>query len=112
MRILITVGYQKILLGPQAGVEVLSAFDRAMIVNEKGGWNEPKKYAPEKPGEIFVNLIPDDSVLLPENTNESVDMFQRVAAETVQLKNKVRELEAALKAEKELKVIPVAEETI
>lgn len=98
MRVLMTVQYYKILFGSGANVtELLKSFDGAQVVEEKGGYGEPKKYIPTTDIDLQVSLINDDSLTLPENESETFEQYHKVASERDKLKTEVRELKENLK---------------
>lgn len=98
MRLLLEVAYNKILFGKGASVsELISALDGAKIVDEKGGWNEPKKFIVREDAEFSCKIINDDSVELPENSDGMYEQFHKIAQERDDAKNRVAELEKKLK---------------
>jgi hypothetical protein len=98
MRILISIGYQKLLLGPKAGHEVLAALEGAVHVTEKGGWSgEPKRYVPDE-SEVDVTIVPDGSIALPENQQGSVmEAFANLSKRKDEAEEKAKKAEARVK---------------
>lgn len=98
MRILISVGYKKLLLGDVENVgPVLSALEGAVGVDEKGGWDEPKQYVPTDDEEVKITLVPNDSLKLPENKDQSMfDKFHEIATRNDKLRDENRKLKEEL----------------
>ena len=67
MRLLVEVGYTKVLFGKGAPVaEIIAAFEGCKIVKEESGWQQPKRYLVESDAEIGVTLINEDAISLPD----------------------------------------------
>lgn len=98
MQLLMTVQYYKLLFSKEANVsELIKAFDGAMLVDEKGGYGEPRKFIPTEAADLQIQLINDDDVRLPENQDGTYEQYHKVATERDSLKTKVKELEDKLK---------------
>ena len=98
MRLLLTLGYQKILFGKGAPVaELILAVDGAALVTQDG-YGANKRFIPEKDSNIQVELVNEDSCALPEADSTVFDKFHEVAKQRDEAMAKVRELEKQLKA--------------
>ena len=98
MRLLLTLGYQKILFGKGAPVsELILAVDGARHVRQSGGYGQPKRYEIDEDSAVEVELIPEESITLPESDSSVYDKFHAVAGERDEALKKVRELEKKLK---------------
>ena len=95
MRLLLTVGYDKILFGKGANISsLLEAFDGAKTVKDDQPYRQPRKITIEEGAKLNVELVSDDSVCLPENhDNELYESFHKLASERDDLRKKVKELE-------------------
>jgi len=106
MRLLLTIGYTKLLFGKGAKVsEIIESLDGAVQVDEK--YSEGKtKFFPhifDSWGEsdaISVKVIPEDSITLPEIKDDKLDVLFKIQKkrdeseqENYSLKNKIKELE-------------------
>lgn len=99
MRLLLEVAYNKILFGKGAPVaELIASLDGAKLVDEKGGWGEPKKFVVKDDAEFTVKIINDDAIELPENSNGMYEQFHKIAQERDEAKKRVSDLEKKLKA--------------
>ena len=68
MRLLIGLGYDKILFARGANVsELINAFDKAVYVRETG-YGKERCYQPQDSENISLELVTEDSVSLPEST--------------------------------------------
>ncbi|HET54971.1 MAG TPA: hypothetical protein ENN33_07110 [Ignavibacteria bacterium] len=102
MRLLVEIGYNKILFGKGAKIsELLEAFDGIKIIQEEGGYSEPKRYIIDRDTEVSVRLINDDSVSLPENqtrteVKETLEMFHKLKDKNEKLETENKELKEQL----------------
>jgi len=108
MRLLLTVGYQKLLFGKGTNVsEIINSLDGAALIEEKyvEGHTKIIVRSPSayESNEIVVKLINDDSVLLPEIKDDKLDILLKVQkkrdeseSENYDLKSKIKELEAKI----------------
>jgi hypothetical protein len=98
MRLVMSIGYNKILFGKGAPIAALvEALDGVRVVSQTG-YGDTTKYVVGDEVCPEVIIIPDDSVTLPENANPVLDEYHKVATERDTLRSKVRELEAKIKA--------------
>jgi len=106
MRLLLTIGYTKLLFGRGAKVsEIIESLDGAVQVDEKyaEGRNKYIIHVHDSWGEsdaIGVKVIPEDSITLPEIKDEKLEALFNIQkkrdeseSENYTLKNKVKELE-------------------
>lgn len=102
MRLLLNIEYYKVLFGKGADVsELIKSFDGAIIVDEDrgGSFSGPTKYNPSREASMSIQLINDDSVMLPENDDGGeFENYHKVATERDKLKTEVKELTDKLKA--------------
>lgn len=98
MRLLLEIQYYKILFAAGANIsELLASIDGAKVVNEKGGYGEPRLYTPVTDIDIIVKLIPNDLIGLPENKDTGLEQYHKIKSENEQLRSKVYELESQIK---------------
>ena len=98
MRLLMEIDYYKILFSKGANIsELLSAVDGAVIVEENGGYGDPRLYVPKANPNISVRLIADNEAGLPENKNDFYEKYHEVKSENSELKGKIYTLEQKLK---------------
>lgn len=99
MRLLMQVEYTEVLFGPGAPIaEIIAAIDGAKIVNEEGPYDK-RKYVPKKDANVRFQLLADDSVALPEvSDNGFYETYRKLANERDELRSKVKELEKKLTA--------------
>lgn len=102
MRLLVEVGYTKVLFGKGAPVaEIIAAFEGCKIVKEESGWQQPKRYLVESDAEIGVTLINEDAISLPDVVDNG-GLFEKFAALS---KERDAAVERARVAEKRIKEI-------
>lgn len=102
MRLLIEVGYTKVLFGKGAPVaEIIAAFEGCKIVKEESGWQQPKRYVVESDAEIGVTLVNEDAISLPDGPGDA-GLFEKFAALSA---DRDKAVARALAAEKRLKEI-------
>lgn len=98
MRILISYGYNMLLLGPKAGQELFAALDGAKYVLKEGGWNGlPERYVPQKTP-VQVTLVAEDDIALPENQQGTVlEAFANLSRKKEDAEERARQAEARVK---------------
>jgi len=77
MRMIMTVGYQHLLLGGKATTEVMSALADSQLIKEEGPY-EHKVYVKNEDGNVSFKFVADDDVRLPE-IDKSAELKQVLA---------------------------------
>lgn len=98
MRVLIEVGYQFLLLADNVNVgAVIHGLEGAQVIGTEG-YGEARRYVVNDKGPLKVELVKNDSVLLPENQDATlVTQLVKLTEEKSALQSKVWELEAKVK---------------
>lgn len=88
MRLMLSVGYQKLLFGEGAEVgKIIASLDGAQLVKESG-YGDTKKLSKDS-GSIEVELIPDGSAILPEVQDGFHDQLIKVTEQASKLQTEV-----------------------
>lgn len=100
MRLLLTLGYQQILLGYTSDVgPIMNALDGAQLVRSEG-YGADEVFVPgEDAGKIEISILADADRRLPENQNSVLVAVQKQAREQASkiydLERKIKELTKA-----------------
>jgi hypothetical protein len=102
MRLLISIGYQKVLLPKSANYSVvIEAFSAASVVEESGPYGA-RVLTIQPDAEIDIKLMNDDDIKLPSTQKpEAIEKLLEIAREKDELTSKVYKLEAEIGKMKE-----------
>ena len=102
MRLMVDVGYNKILFAEDCNItEVLKAFGGAQVVEETGPYNGKVYKVCSEGKDIGIKLIPGSDWMLPNNQDSTVDKLLSISKERDTLQSKVYQLEQQVKKAQE-----------
>ncbi len=98
MRAIIKIGYCNLLLGKDFNGHLLALLGDARAVTEEYNSGGMNRYKIDDATKIECLLVPDDSMCLPENSNDMLEKYHTLSVERDKLRGEVYNLTKKLEA--------------